>query len=89
MMTTRITLPADVHQIDATGFVWTFLDEADAPDRVAVGSVVVAGDSDDPFLARVVDIVPGSSGREIVHLDVIGVPDQVISELRHANLLPT
>lgn len=87
-MTTRITLPADVHQIDASGFVWTFLDEADAPDRVTVGSVVVAGESDDPFLARVVDIVPGSSGREIVHLDVIGVPDQVIDELRHANLLP-
>lgn len=88
-MTTRITLPADVHQIDATGFVWTFLDEADAPDRVTVGSVVVAGDSEDPLLARVVDIVPGSSGRQIVHLDVIGVPDQVINELRHANLRPT
>lgn len=87
-MTTRITLPADVHQIDASGFVWTFLDEADAPDRITVGSVVVAGDSEDPFLARVVDIVPGTSGREIVHLDVIGVPDQVIDELRHANLLP-
>lgn len=87
-MTTRITLPADVHQIDASGCEWTFLDEADAPDRIIVGSVVVAGDSDDPFLARVVDIVPGSSGRVIVHLDVVGVPDQVIDELRHANLLP-
>lgn len=87
-MTARITLPADVHQIDETGFVWTFLDEADSPDRITAGSVVVAGDSDDPFLARVVDIVPGSSGREIVHLDVVGVPDQVIEELRHANLLP-
>lgn len=88
-MATRITLPADVHQIDATGHVWTFLDEADVPDRIATGAVVVAGDSDDPFLARVVDIVAGNSGREIVHLDVIGVPDQVIDELRHANLLPT
>lgn len=87
-MATRITLPADVHQIDATGFVWTFLDEAEAPERITVGGVVVAGDGDDPFLARVVDITPGSSGREIVHLDVIGVPDQVIDELRHANLLP-
>ena len=87
-MAIRITLPADVHQIDATGYVWTFLDEAGAPDRITVGSVVVAGDSEDPFLARVIDIVAGSSGREIVHLDVIGVPDQVIDELRHANLLP-
>lgn len=87
-MTARITLPADVHQIDATGYVWTFLDEADTPDRITVGTVVVAGDGDDPFLARVVDIVTGSSGREIVHLDVVGAPDQVIDELRHANLLP-
>ena len=87
-MATRVSLPADVHQIDATGYVWPFLDEADTPVRIIVGSVVVAGDTGDPFLARVVDIVPGSSGREIVHLDVIGVPDQVIDELRHANLLP-
>lgn len=87
-MTTRITIPADVHQIDATGLVWAFLDEADDPARISEGSVVVAGESDDPFLARVVDIVAGNSGRKIVHLDVIGVPDQVIDELRHANLLP-
>jgi hypothetical protein len=30
-MTTRVTLPADVHQIDATGYVWTFLDEPTIP----------------------------------------------------------
>lgn len=87
-MSVRVTLPADVHQFDATGFVWTFLDEADDPDRITVGRVIVAGDPDDPFLARVIDIVPGTSGRSIVHLDVVGVPDQVIDELRHANLLP-
>jgi hypothetical protein len=87
-MTTRVTLPADVHQIDATGFVWTFLDEADDPTRVVVDAVIVAGDGEDPFLARVVDIVQGNSGRRVVHLEVVGVPDQVIDELRHANLLP-
>lgn len=86
-MTIRVTLPADVHQIDATGYVWTFLDEADDATRVAIGAVIVAGDSDDPFLARVIDVVVGNSGREIVHLEVLGVPDQVIDELRHANLL--
>jgi hypothetical protein len=77
-----------VHQIDATGFVWTFLDEADDPTRIESGGVIVAGDSDDPFLARVVDITTGNSGRAIVHLEIIGIPDQVIDELRHANLLP-
>lgn len=45
-MSTRVTLPADVHQIDATGFVWTFLDEADDPVRVAVGG------SSSPVTAR-------------------------------------
>lgn len=87
-MTTRVTLPADVHQIGATGYVWTFLDEADEPARVTIDGLIVAGDSEDPFLARVVDIVEGNSGRSIVHLDVVGVPDQIIDELRHANLLP-
>lgn len=85
-MSTRVTLPADVHQIDATGFVWTFLDEVDDPARVSVGWVIVAGDGDDPFLARVIDIIEGNSGRRIVHLEVIGVPDQVIDELLHAIL---
>lgn len=87
-MTTRVTLPADVHQIDATGYVWTFLDEADDPARITIGGVIVAGDADDPFLARVVDIVEGNSGRRVVHLEVLGVPDELIEELRHANLLP-
>jgi hypothetical protein len=30
-------LSADVHQIDATGYVWTFLDEADDQARIVVG----------------------------------------------------
>ncbi len=83
-----VTLAADVQQIDQTGFVWAFLDEAAAPDRVVEGALIVAGDSEEPFLARVVDIVDGPRGRSIVHLDVVGVPDQAIDELRHAKLLP-
>lgn len=83
-----VTLAADVQQIDQTGFVWAFLDEAAAPDRVVEGALIVAGDSEEPFLARVVDIGDGPRGRSIVHLDVVGVPDQAIDELRHAHLLP-
>jgi hypothetical protein len=49
--------------------------------------LIVAGDSEDPFLARVVDIVEGNSGRRFVHFDVVGVPDQVIDELCHADML--
>ncbi|HTO01342.1 MAG TPA: hypothetical protein VL068_11765 [Microthrixaceae bacterium] len=74
-MTACVALPADVHQIDATGYVWTFLDEAADPAGVQVGGVIVAGDAEEPFLARVIDVVNGNSGRQIVHLDVIGVPE--------------
>jgi hypothetical protein len=86
--TVTVTLPADVQQLDATGYVWTFLDAATEPDRVRPGALIVAGDGEEPFLARVIDIVDGPGGRSIVHLDVVGVPDQAIDELRHARLLP-
>jgi hypothetical protein len=33
----RITLPADVAQIDQTGYVWTFLDRAAETERVVPG----------------------------------------------------
>ena len=86
-MSFNVTIPADVQQIDQTGWVWTFLDEAAEPSRVVVDAVIVAGDSEDPFLARVIDIVDGSSGRKIVHLDVLGIPEQIVEELRHANVI--
>ncbi|MDH4280284.1 MAG: hypothetical protein OEW83_19630 [Acidimicrobiia bacterium] len=41
----------------------------------------------EPFLARVVDVVDGPGNDSVVHLDVPGVPDQTIEELRHAGLL--
>lgn len=83
-----VTLPADVQQVDHTGHVWAFLDGADEPGRVRPGALIVAGDGDEPFLARVVDIIDGPNGRAIVHLDVVGIPDQAIDELRHARLIP-
>ncbi len=85
-MTVRVTIPADVQQVDETGFVWTLLGEAAAPDRVVPGKVVVAGDAEEPFLARVVDIVE-RNGHHVVHLEVLGVPADVVDELRHANVL--
>ncbi len=51
--------------------------------------MIVAGDSVEPFLARVVDVVDGPGRRSIAHLDVVGVPKQAIEELRRARLLPS
>lgn len=34
-------------------------------------------------------IVDERGGDSIFHLDVLGVPDQMIDELRHAGLIPT
>ncbi|MFT7473979.1 MAG: hypothetical protein ACI81L_000895 [Verrucomicrobiales bacterium] len=88
-MSVSVTLPADVNQVDETGYVWAFLNDSAQPDRVSPGSIIVAGDSEEPFLARVIDVVDGPGGDSIVHLDVLGAPDQTIDELRHAGLLPT
>lgn len=84
-----VTLPADVNMVDETGYVWTFLHEASEPDRVFPGALIVAGDPVEPFLARVVDIVDGPGGTSVVHLDVLGVPEEMVDELRHARLLPS
>ncbi|MGH9281081.1 MAG: hypothetical protein ACRD12_23715 [Acidimicrobiales bacterium] len=83
-----VTLPADVNEVDETGYVWAFLSEAAEPERVRPGALIVAGDAIEPFLARVVDIIDGPNGDSIVHLNVVGVPDEAIDELRHARLLP-
>lgn len=88
MADSLITLPADAQQVDETGYVWAFLDAAPDPGRVNPGALVVAGDPVEPFLARVVDVTPGPASRQIAHLDVLGLPEQLIDELRHAGLLP-
>lgn len=61
-MAARVQLPADVHQIGATGYIWTFLDEADDPDQIQVGQTIIAGDPDEPFAATVVDSWPAARG---------------------------
>jgi len=79
----RLTLPADANQVDETGYVWAFLSDAAEPERIRPGAVIVAADTDEPFMARVIGV-----GERIVHLDVLGTPDQLIAELRHGSLLP-
>ena len=83
-----VTLPADVNQVDETGYVWAFLSEALEPNRVRPGVLIVAGDPVEPFLARVVDVIDGPDGDAVVHLNVVDVPEEAIDELWHAGPIP-
>lgn len=67
-------LPADVQQIDGSGFVWTYREEASDPGLVHPGAEIVAGDPIEPFLARVVEIVERPGRAAIFDRYVIGVP---------------
>ena len=81
-----VDLPADVQQYDQTGHIWTLLEEARDPTIVAPGAILVAGDEDDPFLARVVDLEPSGSVTK-VHLVVLpGDPTDYAAALRRALL---
>lgn len=83
----EVDIPCDVQQVDDTGFVWAFLDEARDPARIATGAIVVTGDEDDPVLARVVSLTERPSGTK-VHLDLLpGDPTEYAEALTRAHLL--
>lgn len=86
IMSTHVTLPADVNRIDETGYVRAFLDRSRVPEAVRPGAVVVAGDDDEPVVAEVIDIVEGPAGRQIVHLDVLGHADVFAEALATAGV---
>ncbi len=85
----EVDIPCDVQQIDGTGFVWTFLDEARDPARITVGAIVVTGDEVDPVLARVVSLTERPSGVNVkVHLQLLpGDPAKYADALARAHLL--
>lgn len=68
MITVDIT--ADLNDEDETGFVWTFIDEARDPSLITPGAIVVAGDTDAPAVAQVVDLIDRPAGR-VVHLRLL------------------
>jgi hypothetical protein len=82
-----VDIPCDVQQVDGTGFVWTFLDEARDPSRIAIGAIVVTGDEIDPVLARVASLTERPSGIK-VHLQLLpGDPAEYADALTRAHLL--
>lgn len=83
----EVDIPCDVQQVDGTGFVWTFLDEARNPSVIHVDAIVVAGDEVDPILARVVALTDRPNGVK-VHLQLLpGDPTEYADALARAHLL--
>jgi hypothetical protein len=58
----RATRSCDLMDEDETEFVWTFLTEARDPSLIGPDALVVAGDSDAPAVAQVVEIVDKPAG---------------------------
>ena len=84
----EIDIPCDVQQVDDSGYVWAFLDEARDPGLIGEGGIVIASDEVDPVLARVIDLRLLPSGRTVVHLEVLpGDPGEYVAALRRAHLL--
>ena len=83
----EIDIPCDVQQVDDTGYVWVFLDEARNPARITQGAILISGDAVDPVLARVVSLTERPGGVK-VHLQVLpGDPGDYADALRRAHLL--
>lgn len=65
-----VDIPCDLMDVDETGYTWTFLREARDPELIQPGAIVVAGDSDAPAVAEVVDVVTKPAG-QVVHLRLL------------------
>jgi hypothetical protein len=58
----QVDITADLNDEDESGLVWTFLDEARDPGRIALGVLVLAGDEAAVAVCQVVDLVPAGDG---------------------------
>lgn len=84
---TEIDIPCDVQQVDSTGYVWAFLDEARDPSRVVADAIVVTGDEEDPVLARVVSLTDRPGGVKVYLSLLPGDPADYAEALNRAHLL--
>jgi hypothetical protein len=83
----EIDIPCDVQQVDDTGDVWVFLDEARDPARVTPGAILISGDAVDPVLARVVALTERPGGVKVQLQVLPGDPGDYADALRRAHLL--
>ena len=81
-----VDIVCDVQQIDETGYVWTFLDDARDAGVIVPGEIVTAGADEEPAYALVIDIV-GDDPDRIVHLDILpGDPAQYHAAAQRSRL---
>lgn len=79
----ELDIPCDVQGRDPEDRLWAFLDEAAHPEVVVVGNLVVTGDTEDPVVARVVDIVDRPGGRKVL-MALLGGADELAEALSRA-----
>jgi hypothetical protein len=65
-----VDITCDLNDEDETGLPWAFVDEAADASLIYPGAIVVAGDSDDPAVAEVVDVVDKPAGA-VAHLKLL------------------
>lgn len=65
-----VDIACDLMDEDETGYVWTFLADARDPSIIEPGAIVIAGDTEAPAVAEVIDIVDRPAGK-VVHLRVL------------------
>lgn len=79
-----VDIACDLMDEDETGYVWAFLDDARDPALIEPGAIVMAGDTEAPAIAEVVDIVEKPAG-PVVHLRVLpGTIEDYLALVRRA-----
>lgn len=69
-VTVTVDLEVDFHNIDDTGYIWSWLTDAPDPSVIRPGAIVVVGDEDALAMGRIIDLVPEENGT-VVHVEVL------------------
>ena len=86
-VTYNVDIEAYLLDVDETGYVWTYLDDARDPSVIVPGAVVVAGDDYAAAVCRVVDLIE-CADHTLVHLEPLpGSVEQYVA-LGQRQLIP-
>ena len=72
----RVDLEADLNTRDHTGLCWSFLDDANDPDLITHGAVIIVGDNDAAAVAEVIELETISTGTIVRFQLLPGTVDQ-------------